>query len=180
MDKKITYQKYAHAIYSLTSQEQTTDQILGDLEMVAEKFNESPSFYKHLQYPKMTLAEKEKNLQSVFGDFVSKKVYKIILLLAKNKHLNWLDKIIAEIKKIKKVNENIIDASIYTPLALEEEQKAKLKSILQDKTGKQIIIHEIIKPEIIGGIKINLAGSIIDGSIAGQIQRLKQTIKNIG
>ena len=104
------------------------------------------------------------------------KTYKIILLLIKNKHLKWLGKIVEELHIIKKNNENILDANIYTPFALSENQLAKLESILSKKTNKTIIIKEIIDKNIIGGIKINLNGLIIDGSIQGKIERLKKNI----
>jgi len=176
---KITYQQYAQAIYSLAKKENIVSQIIDDLETVDKRLNESPSFLKHLSYHKLTLAEKTKNLEDVFSDFISKRTYKILILLIKNKHLDWLDKIIGKIERLKKDDENILEAKIVIPLALNENQKAKIKSILELKIQKQIIIDEIIDKKIIGGIKIYLGGLIIDSSIAGRIEKLKTSISTI-
>jgi len=173
---KTSFKQYAAAIYGLAKRDNVQDQIIADLETVDNEFKKSPSFFRHLEYPRLSLAEKENDLKNIFSDFISKRTYKIILLLIKNKHLGWLNKIIKELSKIKKTDEQILDANIYTPYNLEETQIAKLKSILSNKTGKTIIIHEIIDKNLIGGIKINLNGLIIDGSIQGEIERLKKNI----
>lgn len=176
---KISPKQYAQAIYSLAKQENVVTNIIADLREVEDKFNQSPSFVMHLMHPKLPLSQKEKDLTEVFSDFISQKTYRIILLLIKNKHLKWLGKIISQLEKIRKNDEKIIDANIYTPMPIEGTQKAKLKAILDDKLNKTIIIHEIISPETIGGIKIDLEGMIIDGTIAGELVRLKRSIKNI-
>lgn len=176
---KISAKQYASAIYSLAKQENIATEIIADLVEVEDKFNNSPSFFMHLTHPKLSLAQKQKDLAEVFSDFISQRTYRIITLLVKNKHLQWLGKIISELEKIKKEDEEILDAKIYVPMPIDDTQKAKLKAILSDKTQKTIIIHEIIKPEIIGGMKIDLAGLIIDGSIAGELERLRRSIKNI-
>lgn len=179
MIHKLTSKAYAQSIYTLTSQQNFVLEIIGDLKIVDEKFTESPSFYLHLKDPQLTLLEKEKNLKDVFADFISHKTYKIITLLIKNKHLNWLKKIIVELEKVRKEKEEIVDAKIFTPANLLDEQKAKIKSILSDKIKKTIIIHEIIKPELIGGIKIDVNGLVIDGTIFGKLEQLNRNIKNL-
>lgn len=176
---KLSPKAYAQSIYSLTSQENCVSETIGDLKILQEKFSEFPSFYLYLCDPKLTLQEKEKNLRGVFFDFISKKTYRILLLLIKNKHLKWLNEIIDQLEKIKKIDEEILDAKIYVPAPLEENQKAKFKTILADKTNKVIIIQQIIDPNIIGGVKIDLGSISIDGSIAGKLEKLHKYIKNI-
>jgi len=173
---KLSDKQYASAIFSLAKQENIVEQITSDLESVEEKLAESPSFLKHLEYHKVSLEEKTKNLEEVFSDFISKKTYKIILLLVKNKQLNILKKIIARIKLLQKEDEKILEARIVVPYNLEENQISKIKSILAKKTGKQIIIHETVNKNIIGGMKIFLGDLIIDGSIQGKLEKLKQNI----
>lgn len=176
--KKISAKQYAYAIYSLAHQENNVEEIIADLEQVAEKLNESPSFKKHLGYHKLTILEKNKNLHEVFSDFISQKTYKIITLLIKNKHLADLEQIITHIKSLKKEDENILDAKVIVPFNLDNDEKSKIKSILQDKTGRQIIIHEEIDKNVIGGMKIQLGDIMIDGTIAGRLEKLRQGIKS--
>lgn len=177
--QKISPKQYAQAIYSLAKQENIATKIIADLKEVEDKLTISPSFFAHLASSKQTLSQKEKDLKKVFNNFISQKTYRIITLLIKNRHLGWLDKVILELDKIKKEDEKILDTNIYVPMPMDDAQKTKLKTILTDKTKKTIIIHQIIKPEIIGGMKIDLNGLIIDGSIAGRLDKLERSIKNI-
>ena len=169
--------KYSNAIFSFSKKENVVEQIISDLEQVMDKFDESPSYYKHLEYHKLTLKEKREDLQEVFSDFISERTYKILLLLVKDKNLHLLKNIIKDLKKLKKEDEQILEAKVISAFSLDENQKAKIKSILQTKTEKQIIIDEILEPKIIGGIKIIVGDLVIDGSIKGKLDKLQESIK---
>lgn len=177
--KKITPAHYAQALYVILKRDGVCDEEIKDLRDIQEKFNESPSFYRHLQFDKSTLNQKKEDLKSVFQDFISERSYKFLMLLINNKHLKWLEKIIAEIESIKKVDEETVDADIFTPVPLEEVQRDKIRSILAKKLNKQVIISEKIDEKLIGGIKISVAGLIIDGSIKGRLENLTKQINNI-
>ena len=153
-----TTKQIANAIYDLAKQSQLTDQIISDLKQVEEKLSESPSFLMHLSDRNVKLKQKEEDLIKVFSDFISQKTYKIILMLVKVNKIKKIKQVITDIEKLKKIDDEVIDAKIYVYYPLDETRKAKIKSILQTKTSKQIIIHEIIDKKITGGIKIDLSG----------------------
>ena len=50
---------------------------------------------------------------------------------------------------------------------------AQRKSI-QEVTGT--MIEEIVRPELIGGLRLRINDRIIDGTIAGQLEQLKRTL----
>lgn len=176
---KPTPKQFAQAIYSVASSENDLDEIILELQSVWENLENSPLLLGHLQYAKFTLSHKEKSLKQVFRDFIQPKTYRIILFLIKNQALKNLDKIIEIIGEIKQLKQNILPAITYTPIPLENSQKTHLTAVLSEKTGKNVIIKEVIEPKIIGGIKINLNGFIIDGSIAAKINQLHNNIKNL-
>lgn len=176
---KITPKQYARAIYQIAEQDNITTEIIKNLGEIERALNQSSLFYKFLVYPKSTIAEKEKKLAELFENKFSHKTYRVILLLAKNRDLKNLNKVIVELEIINKEEKKILDVNVYTPLPIDQIQKIKLNKILANKTAKYTNVNEIIKPELIGGIKIDIDGLIIDGTIAGKIKELARRIKNI-
>lgn len=59
------------------------------------------------------------------------------------------------------------------PKELNEDQKQKLEKKLKSLKNKDVIVHYIIKPELIGGGVIKINDEIIDGSIKTQINNIK-------
>lgn len=59
------------------------------------------------------------------------------------------------------------------PKELNEEQKHKLEEKLRKLKDKDVIVHYIINPDLIGGGLIKINDEIIDGSIKTQINNIK-------
>lgn len=64
-------------------------------------------------------------------------------------------------------NESV--AHVTAPVALTSEQTTRLTAVLSKIYGKKISIQTDIDPSIIGGLKINLGGEVIDGSVASRL-----------
>ena len=62
------------------------------------------------------------------------------------------------------------------PLTVAQEKKIQEK--LSQTIKQKLITKNIINPEIIGGLKIFLGDTEIDGSIRGKILRLKKKIED--
>lgn len=53
----------------------------------------------------------------------------------------------------------------------------RLKSILQDATGKKVIIEQEIDESILGGVITRIEGRIYDGSVRTQLETIRNQIK---
>ncbi len=72
--------------------------------------------------------------------------------------------------------DDTVIAKVTVASALDDAQAKKLQESLTKTYGKQIRINVEIDPRIIGGIKVQVAGEIIDGSISSRLQNLKQQL----
>lgn len=72
--------------------------------------------------------------------------------------------------------DDTVIAKVTVASALDDAQAKKLQDSLTKTYGKQIRINVEIDPSIIGGLKVQIAGEIIDGSISSRLQNLKQQL----
>ncbi|MBE3569091.1 MAG: ATP synthase F1 subunit delta, partial [Bacillales bacterium] len=71
----------------------------------------------------------------------------------------------------------IAEATVTSVRPLNEEEKSSLSSVLAEKIGKQTLeIENIVDPNLLGGLKVRIGNRILDGSLRGKLDRLKQMI----
>ncbi len=66
------------------------------------------------------------------------------------------------------------DAVIYSAVKLEEHEKNKIKKILEKKFGNKMGFEERVKPEILGGLIVEVGGWRFDDSLKEHASQLKQ------
>jgi len=61
---------------------------------------------------------------------------------------------------------------------LQEPQKERLRALLNEKLGFTPELEEVISPELIGGLILDMDGLIIDGTVKNRLRRLIPHLKN--
>ncbi|MBL3700482.1 F0F1 ATP synthase subunit delta [Leucobacter luti] len=64
-------------------------------------------------------------------------------------------------------------ATVTVAAALTAEQQARLARALEQSAGRPVKITTVIDPELVGGIRIQIADDIIDGSIRARLEDLR-------
>ena len=72
--------------------------------------------------------------------------------------------------------QNRIKALITSGYQIPEDSKKRLKEKLSKLTKKEVLLEEKIDPYLVGGIKIQIGGYIIDGSIKNQLGHIKEEL----
>ncbi len=68
----------------------------------------------------------------------------------------------------------LVNVSVAQPMT--NQQSSRLQEILAKAYGKQIIINELIDKELIGGIRIRIGETVIDGSVLSSIVQARQRL----
>jgi F-type H+-transporting ATPase subunit delta len=69
-----------------------------------------------------------------------------------------------------------IHAEIVSAKALGPEQRATLVAELSRLTGKVVLPHYVTDEKLLGGVKVRVGSTIYDGSVRGQLQRIRQQL----
>jgi F-type H+-transporting ATPase subunit delta len=52
----------------------------------------------------------------------------------------------------------------------------RLREVLGGISGKQVVLHQETDPGLIGGLLVELAGKVYDGSVRTQLEKMKARI----
>ena len=97
----------------------------------------------------------------------------ILTYLEEKKSLDLLPQVAKELirQSFFRVDPNL--AIISAPIQLSEDQISSIKTILSKQFKRPIRIKSVINKSIIAGLKIEIAGQVIDGTVNRKLKDLK-------
>lgn len=67
-------------------------------------------------------------------------------------------------------------ATVYTATPLPAAQETRLRDALASRYGGEISVNQVIDPTVIGGLRVQIADDVIDGSISARLADLRQKL----
>ena len=96
-------------------------------------------------------------------------------LLAREKKLNSLPRILEIYQRIYNTREHTASVTTYSARLLPSAFLATLKTVY---TGTNLEYQHIVKPELIGGVALKINDDIVDMSVSGRLQQLQHVMSN--
>ncbi len=177
---KLAATTYGDALFDLGVEQSKIDELYEEAKTVLEIFETNSELGKLLNHPKIEKQEKEKFIQTVLGEFVSRDITGLLtIMISKDRQGNIVDalKYFAErVKEYKKIG----TAYVTTAKALTEDQKKKVIGKLLDTTKYvDFEMHYKVDESIIGGMIIRIGDRVVDSSIKTKLDELTRDLKKI-
>lgn len=67
-------------------------------------------------------------------------------------------------------------AEVRSATALDADQRERLAEALGKATGKKITVKVTVDPSVLGGIVAQIGDTVIDGSVRGRLEQLKESV----
>jgi F-type H+-transporting ATPase subunit b len=68
-------------------------------------------------------------------------------------------------------------AEVTSALPLSEEEQIAVKKNVLDKMGAKTSIDFLVDPQILGGLVIRVGDKVLDGSVSGQLENMRKSLK---
>jgi F-type H+-transporting ATPase subunit delta len=94
--------------------------------------------------------------------------------LAAERKTGELNKILRKIEELRYEREGRLEVTATAARPLSESVKREIKQLFD---AENVIIHEEIDKEIIGGVKVRALDKVADFSVVARLQRLKQGVR---
>lgn len=83
-----------------------------------------------------------------------------------------LEALEAQIKR--QLEETQHTATVKSAISLTREEQTALREHLRDMFGEYFDLHLTVDPSLIGGLVVEVKGQVIDGSVAGKLEALRE------
>ena len=168
--------RYAESLFDIAIEENKVTQYLEDIKLVGEVLDSDP---QNVQFFNHVLIENDKKIQLLDQSFkgnVDQYVLNFLKLLVQSWRIRYIDDIVKSNIYLSNQYLGIEEGMIYTPYELTHQQIQDIEKAISQKENKKVTLKVSIDPSLLGGIKVQIANRIYDGTIKNKVEMLKKEL----
>ncbi len=170
--------RYASALFDLSVEAGTVSAVESDLDRLRAAMNESSVLRDLTTNPQVGRNQAAQAIAAVGRELqVSQLVQNFLGVLAANRRLGEMPKMIAAFHTIAAAQRGEVTASVTSAHALSDAQLATLKDRLTAREGRTVKLSSDVDPDLLGGLVVTIGSKRIDGSIRTRLNTLAQAMK---
>lgn len=169
---------YGQALYDLAKDEGVLEEILNQLKVLKESFEAEPAFGQLLSTPSIPKQERCQVLDDSLRTQVHPYVLNFLKILTEKGYMRHFSGCCQLFKQQYDQDNGILPVVAVTKLPLSDELCRKLAKKLSDVTGKTIELECRVDPECLGGVRLDLGGMQVDGTVRHQLDEIRAILKN--
>ena len=172
--------RYASALYELSSETNCVDEVLSDLKIINKHINQNKDFRLLIRSPLITSSEKLLIIEKFFLDHITNTLTLTFLkVISNNKRFTNLSSIISRFVKINFEKRGVISAYITSADELSDKQKSGIESQLHLTLKEKLSLNYKVDKKILGGLIVKIGSKTIDSSLDSKINKLKIAIEGV-
>lgn len=177
MSMRASAARYAKALLDVALAESISERAEQDLAGFIALEAQHPELIRVLSNPVVPAAKK----QGIVGEIlqrapVSMPVSKLLLMLAERDRLALLPDLLDVYRERLREHQRVVNAEVTTAAALSSEQAEQLRQRLMTATGRTVTMTTTVDPSIIGGVVTRIGSTVYDGSVARQLDAIRQRL----
>ncbi len=171
--------RYARALFDVVLQQQ------GDLDRIGRELDEfaalvagNAPLHAVISNPAVPAAKKRAMVDAILSQAgsVSDPVSRTLALLADRDRLGLAGAIARAYAERVMDHRQIVRAEVTTAVPLDAERAAALAAALGGATGRQVLVDQKVDPSILGGVVARVGSVVYDGSVARQLEKMKESL----
>jgi F-type H+-transporting ATPase subunit delta len=111
-------------------------------------------------------------------DEIQKQVRNLVAVLIDHRRVHFLEPILRQLEKELDARMGFAEAEITSARALNDAEKREFEAQVAKLTGKKVRAHYEQNASLLGGATLRVGSTIYDGSVKGQLERLKESISS--
>jgi F-type H+-transporting ATPase subunit delta len=150
-----------------------------ELRAIASLLAQSSELRRVWENPAIPAEQKRRVLDVIVErDGISKQVRNLVAVLIDHRRVSFLEPIIAQLEKELDARLGFAEAEITSARLLGDAEKRDFEAQVGKLTGKKVRARYGQDASLLGGAVVRLGSTIYDGSVKGQLERLKEAISS--
>jgi F-type H+-transporting ATPase subunit delta len=167
--------RYAEAAFELALRDDAVDAWEADLGTAAQLVGD-PRVARIVDDPSRPFAQRGEVLDDLLNRRIKPDARRLVALLAERRRLDLLPEIALEYDELLKRHRGIVTAIVTSAVPLTADESRALEERLRAMTGATIELEPRIDPGLIGGLTVRIGDRLLDGSVRGRLERLREQL----
>lgn len=170
--------RYTTALYGVAEEQGKLDEVTKDIENSLSLINSNKDLELFFASPVVSKAKKLDLVNEIFGKYISELTMSFLTLLVMRRRESLTKGIFEDFINLQKEKNGIVDVQVKTSVALNDEEKSRMKQKIDAYTKLKGNLNFEIDKNIIGGFVAKINDTILDASIKRQLEKLKEKFKH--
>lgn len=165
---------YAEALYGAAREREELEEALSELKEFDGALNDVEELRDFFYSPNITEREKRRALDQLTQD-MSASTRNFLKVLSDNGRNEIFPEILRRYEELVEEHFGRVEVEVITAVELSEEMRERVKERLgKVLDGREVLLETRIDPDIMGGAVFRFGGILIDSSIRGRLNGLRQ------
>ncbi|MGA7926157.1 MAG: ATP synthase F1 subunit delta [Candidatus Sulfotelmatobacter sp.] len=152
---------------------------IAQLRAISSLLAESSELRRVWENPAIPAEQKRRVLDVIAErDGISKQVRNLVAVLIDHQRIHFLEPIITQLEKELDARLGFAEAQITSARALDDAEKREFEAQVGKLTGKKVRARYGQDAALLGGAVVRVGSTIYDGSVKGQLERMKEAISS--
>ncbi|MDQ2966430.1 MAG: ATP synthase F1 subunit delta [Chloroflexota bacterium] len=167
--------RYAEAAFEVALRDETVDTWRHELDAAATVL-EDPGLADAIRNPSIPTTVREEAVRKGFGKSISAPVLNLILFMIRRGRVDDLGQVAADFGRLVDQRNGVVHATATSALPLDKAELSALTARLEQMTGGTVELAVEIDPSLLGGLVVRVGDRLIDGSVRGRLERLRNEL----
>lgn len=170
--------RYARALVdAILAQKIDADIARLQLRSIGQAVHDSDDLRRVWESPAVSPEQKRAVLDGIAKQMsVVKPIRNFIAILIDNRRIAMLDDIIRQFENELDAQLGFVEVEISSARTLTPGEKRDLENRIERLTSKKVRARYASNPELLGGVSVRVGSTIYDGSVRGQLEKMRQEL----
>ena len=168
--------KYTQALFKVAVKENDINQISDCLHNIRSILKSVPELNQLLITRSVQVQDKINMLKNILGDNISNIEMDLMVLLMENGHMMLFGEVVKRFDYLLDKNSEVIKVKITSSSRLSDDEVQRISTNIENKIQKKIDVATETDASLIGGLKLRVENTLIDGSVSNRLQKMRDTL----
>ncbi len=167
---------YARALFDLATVADAVDATDAALRTIVETVRGNVELRDALADSAIPADKKRAIMRDLFAEAGSPEAVAVASTMVERGLVASLGDVLTTYGEIAEAERGIVVASVTTAVPMADDTRASLVQKLSSVLGRPVSLREKVDASIIGGIRINVGGRVLDGSLSSQLDAMRSAL----
>lgn len=168
--------RYSSALFEVAKERNKIDVFLEQINEVSMILKGNRELIGILNHPNIQIKDKKHIVNTAFRNIMDDEIVELMIVLLHQRKINEITSIALYYRDIVYEYKGIKIAYATTAVSMTKDEMHMLKVRLGKQYGCIIEVENLIDPEIIGGVYLQIGDEVTDGTIRGNFERMRKEL----
>jgi F-type H+-transporting ATPase subunit delta len=171
----VAARRYAEAAFEVALRDGQLDRWRDDLAVAADILGR-PEVEPIVRSPAVSLAQRLGLVSDLLATRIQPGALRLVSLLVSRGRVSVLPRVSEEYARRLNTHRSIVMATITSAVPLTADETAAIRSRVETMAGSAVELHTVVDPGLLGGLTIQVRDRLLDASIRGRLERLRDQL----